>query len=50
MPAAIRGLRAVLGQKNSPVENFGGVALYAYWTTEEAEWQELSALWLQPTE
>ena len=50
IPAAIQGLKAALSRSDVRKENFGGTALYAYWTTEEGEWQDFLNLWLNVQE
>lgn len=43
---ALRGLRQGLGASRSAKDVFAGVAIFADYTTEEAEWQTYRRLWL----
>ncbi len=44
--SAVRGLSATLSGAGLRTGNFEGLALYAYWTTDENEWQAFQSLWL----
>lgn len=44
--AALKGLIAALSLQDVPKDNFEGVALYAYWTTDEKEWRDFTDMWL----
>ena len=44
--AAAEGLFAALGRSDLPHQNFEGLALYAYWTTDEEEWSQFRSHWL----
>ena len=45
--AALKGLIAALSLQDVPKNNFEGVALYGYWTTDEKEWRDFSEYWLK---
>ena len=45
--AGIKGLIAALSLQDVPKDNFEGVALYAYWTTDEKEWRDFSENWVK---
>jgi len=44
IPGALQGMRAALS--HSPQQNFEGAAIYADWTTSDAEWQQFRDGWL----
>lgn len=44
IPGALQGVRAALS--HSPLQNFEGAAIYADWTTSDAEWQQFRDGWI----
>lgn len=46
IPSAVQGVSAALNRSDPGFENFEGLALYAYWTTDENEWKDFQSLWL----
>lgn len=45
IPAAVNGLLSALSAGNT--KNFEGTAIYAFWTTDAAEWNDFSQTWLK---
>lgn len=45
IPAAISGVLSALSSGRT--KNFEGAAIYAFWTTDDAEWKAFSETWLQ---
>ena len=46
--SAVQGVSAALNGSYPGFENFEGLALYAYWTTDQNEWQDFQDLWISP--
>lgn len=44
--SAVQGLSAAFNRSELDVENFEGIALYAYWTTDQNEWKDFQDLWI----
>jgi hypothetical protein len=45
--SAVAGVRMGIQQAGDAAEYFKGVAIYAEWTTDEAEWSDYTQAWLQ---
>lgn len=45
IPAAVNGLLSALSAGHT--KNFEGAAIYAFWTTDAAEWDDFSKTWLR---
>ena len=48
--SAVRGLSAAFNRSEIGIENFEGIAIYAYWTTDPNEWKDFQSLWLHRRE
>ncbi len=49
IPNAVQGVRAALEELGTGSECFDGVAVYANWVTDDAEWEDYRRYWLDTT-